>query len=318
MTGRKNLWAFILVACVLLVVPELQAQELTLYTMPPPGHLDWSSPRGLMFDAAIANRLTFTHIKHKHTFGHCFIELRGPNGERELTGSTTAPDAPSDADFVTKKGYGLGVFWADFHGALDPAESLDAQLPDRYKSGRIGFIVFKINTPMWQRLNQYLQEYRARGYGKIYNGQNKPREGLGAGCSAFGIGFLEVAGFMRPEFEKAWPQTVAIPDKLIGGPMTGKRVSLLAAAMGRWAKPGEPSHVLKMYDPDLMYTWIHKLWQQNRFNQLQQDTAAAGNDDFLAHPRLIKRGSALGIEYDCTRYAPPAEPIWQGAALKHK
>lgn len=54
-----------LFVCALVIVPELQAQELTLYTMPPPGHLDWSSPRTLMFDAAVANRFTFSHIKHK-------------------------------------------------------------------------------------------------------------------------------------------------------------------------------------------------------------------------------------------------------------
>ncbi|MFZ2958204.1 MAG: hypothetical protein WA705_15050 [Candidatus Ozemobacteraceae bacterium] len=314
---RSNWLSLALVAFALIIVPELQAQELTLYTMPPPGHLDWSSPRSLMFDAAVANRFTFSHIKHKHTFGHVFIELRGPNGERELTGSTTAPDAPSDADFITKKGYGLGVFWADFHGALDPAEGLDAQLIDRYKSGRVGFITFKINEAMWARLAQYVREYRERGYGKIYAGKDKPREGLGAGCSGFGVSFLEVAGLKRPEFEKSWAVRVLIPDSMIGGPITGKRVSLWKAVIARWAKPGEPNHLLFLYDPDLIFTWINNTWEKAKFQTVQREVAQADHNDYLAYPQFVKRGKAQGLVYDCTNYAPPAEPIWLGAAAKY-
>jgi len=95
----------------ILATGQVTAQELTLYTFPPPRDLNWKSPQSLAFCAAVGNRLVVTHLKHKHTFGHVFIELKG-DGYHELTGSTTAPDAPADAEMITKHGHGLGVFFA--------------------------------------------------------------------------------------------------------------------------------------------------------------------------------------------------------------
>ena len=99
--------------------------------------------------------------------------------------------------------------------------------------------------------------------------------------------------------------------------MTGQHVSLVDAALGSWAKPGESAHVLTMYDPDLIFTWIHNIWDQRKFAIAQQDPAPK-TDDYLAHPTLIKRVNALGLQYDCTRYQPPTDPIWQGEAAKYQ
>lgn len=307
------MWVFIGLLC--LFSNGLMGQQLTVYTMPPPHHLDWSSPRTLIFGAAIANRFTFSHIKHKHTFGHCFIELNGPRGERELTGSTTAPDAPSDADFITKEGYGLGVLFADFKGALDTPGSLDPQMSDRYKTGRIGFITFKLSQAQYERVARYLREYRERGYGSVYNGLNLPRQGLGAGCSAFGVSFLDVLGLIRPEFDKEWKVKVLIPLKLLGGPITGKRVSLVSAVLGRWAKENEPHRVLELYDPDLMFSWIHKKWEQEKFSQLHEKVIDP-RGDYLPAVQLVNRGKALGLLYDVSRLPVPTDPIWKVTSTK--
>lgn len=301
------------------------AQELTVYTMPPPRSLNWSTPLSLAFGAAVGNRFTFSHIKHKHTFGHVFIELRGPNGERELTGSTTAPDAPSDADYVTKRGYGLGVLFAPLQGALETPESLDPQMLDRYQTGRMAFMTFKLSRGNWARMERFLKEYRERGYGKIYNGLNRPREGLGAGCSIFGVVFLEIGGLMRPEFARDWTVSVRIPEKLIGGLDTGRHVKMTSAVLGRWAKPDEPHRVLTLYDPDLMFKWINRKWEQVRFAQdLHPDGSAVGLGDpgeknqvghwFPVKP--VRRGKVLGLEIDCRGMRPPAEPLWQGEAAR--
>ena len=306
----RQLMILLLVAIALGTWPATTlAQELVLYTMPPPGSLDWSSPRSLVFGAAVANRLTFTHVKHKHTFGHVFIELRGPDGQSEFAGSTTAPDAPSDADFITKHGYGLGVFFANFRGALDTRESLVPQIADREKSGRLGFITFKLNRAQYNRLTTFLKEYKERGYDKIYNGLNRPREGLGAGCSAFGIAFLEVGGFHRPMFAKQWVVSVRLPEQLIGGPLTGRKVSLTKTLMSRWAREDEPHRVLSLYDPDLMFKWITRMHQASRFQQLHP-APADGSGDYTDRPKLVKRGKAVGIEYDVSREPLPREPIF--------
>lgn len=301
---------------VLILVPELQAQELTLYTMPPPRSLNWDSPWTLAFSAAVGNRFTFTHIKHKHTFGHVFIELKGPNGERELTGSTTAPDAPSDSDKITKEGYGLGVFWADLKGTLETPESLDPQMADRYKTGRIAFITYKLHPKTYERLSTFLREYRARGYGNIYNGMNRPREGLGAGCSMFGVVFLELAGLLHPEFEKKWIVSRNVPNALIGGPLTGRKVSVKNAILSRWAKDTEPHTVLSLYDPDLIYNWVLKEWEQAKFNRLHG--VSTPERGYLNRMQYVRRQKALGLSFDVSDIAPPTDPIWQGKAAERR
>ena len=58
------------------------AQELTLFTMPAPRKIDWSSPRSLL-TSAVTNNLTFQHRSHKHAIGHVFIQL-SHEGRKEL------------------------------------------------------------------------------------------------------------------------------------------------------------------------------------------------------------------------------------------
>ena len=276
------------------------AQELTLYSMPSPREIDWSSPMSLA-RGSLLNRLTFHHVKHKHAIGHVFIELRDKNGA-VFTGSVPAKENSSQR-WVLKEGYGLGILFAPIEGALDSSEGLQAELVDRYQSGRIGFIRFLLNQQTYDRLQTYFKDYQARGFNKIYNGLNRPREGLGAGCSAFGISFLEVAGLMHPVWKKLWPIEVRIPTKLIGGPITRQKVPLTKVlSVFRWARPDEPHQVLTLYEPYKIWDWIVKTWNQEK----AQPTHKVG---------LMLRGKAKGLVYDCRHLPCPTEPIFQGAAL---
>ncbi len=246
--------------------------------------------------------MNFQHVNAKHAIGHVFIGLRHEKrDEFLLTGSAPTKDAGME-NMVLKEGYGLGILFADIKGALEPTVKLLAEIPDRAKSGRIAFIKFKLNDANYDRLKTYLNEYRKRGYGNIYNGLNLPREGKGAGCSAFGVAFLEVAGLMHPVWEKKWPIQVRIPQDLIGGPLTGKKVSVLKALkIGRWARENEPHRVLKLCEPYKIYEWIHREWDKE-------------NKEKSGKVKLLKEQNALGLEYDCTHVAPPSAPIFQGEA----
>jgi hypothetical protein len=294
----------------ILAAGQVSAQELTLYTFPPPRDLNWKSPQSLAFCAAVGNRLVVTHLKHKHTFGHVFIELKG-DGYHELTGSTTAPDAPADAEMITKHGHGLGVFFAPLKGALDPKEGLEKELVERYKSGRVAFIRFKLNPTTFERLKTFLREYKERGYNNIYNGTNEPRKGKGAGCSIFGIAFLELAGFLHPVWVREWVRERLIPREFIGGPITGNRVSLKQTLIdSRWAKPSEPHMVLRLYDPELMFKWIREAWKMEHHKALH----ANPNETVSVKPGEAsrdKRGNAFGLVYDCRHVLTPTDPIWQ-------
>ena len=273
-----------------------QAQELTLFTMCPPRSINWSSPRSLAF-GAMTNNLTFFHMNHKHAIGHVFIELK--NGEeRIMAGSTPGNDSRSDSDLIFKDKIGLGILFHPFKGRIETAQDLDQQVQDRYKTGRIAFIRFLISPEMYQRLKSFWAEYNERGYGEIYNGTNEPRKGLGAGCSAYGVVYLEVAGFLHPIWQQKWKISVPIQESLIGNPKTGKKVPITkVVTCGHWAKPGEPSRLLELYDPDLIYQWINGTYKKEAPNPSGKVT-------------LLKRGKALGLQYDCRHVPVPSEPLF--------
>jgi len=276
------------------------AQELILYSMCPPRSLDWSSPRGLAL-GAIGNQFTFIHRDHKHAIGHVFVELKNGD-EREMAGSVPTGDSNSDKNMIFKDGFCLGILFADIKGRLETAVDLDPQIPDRYKSGRIAFISFKLSAENYTRVKTYLSEYRRRGYDRIYNGLNRPREGLGAGCSGFGVSCIEVAGLLHPVWKDVWAQHVLVPMDLIGGPIGGGKKVFIGKAItrGRWANEKESNRRLDLYDPDLIYKWVHAAWKK-------ESAKPTGN------VRLLQRGKALGLEYDCTRVPTPTEPIFQVA-----
>ena len=288
-----------------------QNYEFVLYSFPPAVPLDWSSPLKLAYGAGLKGRLVFEHGKNKHTIGHCFMELKGPNGEHELTGSTTAPDAPSDADFITRHGYGLGVLFAPMKGALDSSEKLSKELLDRYKTGKMTFLRFIINKEAYERMKTYIDEYRKRGYDKIYNGTNEPRKGKGAGCSAFAVSFLDVCGYIDPYFEKEWVRRVKLPHSLVGGPITGKHVSLGKVIFNaHWAKEGEDFIPLEMWDPQLIYEWVHKVYRLA--TKLQKETGSFDKLKILGKNfRFVKIDKALGMYIDLRDLPPAKDPIWQ-------
>ncbi len=293
-------FAGVLFLCLLLASGAI-AQELTLYSMPSPREINWKSPRGLL-SSAVTNNLTFQHRDHKHAIGHVFIQLSHKDREELiLTGSVPHPDDDSNSK-ILKQGYGMGILFTDMKGRLEKTEDLLQEIPDRFVSGRIGYIRFKLNDANYDRLKTYLNEYRKRGYGNIYNGLNLPRQGLGAGCSIFGIAFLEVAGLMHPVWREKWPVKVRIPLELIGGPITGNKVSPWKIVRAkRWAKEDEPHKELMLYEPFYIVEWIKAEWAK----EFKAKTGRV---------KLLKRGKAYGLEYDCTHVMPPEAPIFEGEA----
>lgn len=307
---KKLLLAFLLLT--IFATPSMaQNYEFILWAFPPAVPLDWSSPLKLAYGAGLKGRFVFEHGKNKHTIGHCFMELKGPNGEHELTGSTTAADAPSDADFVTKHGYGLGVLFAPMKGALDSSAKLQQELLDRYKTGKVTFLRFIINKDAYARMKKYLDEYRQKGYDKIYNGTNEPRKGKGAGCSAFAVSFLDVCGYIDPYFEKEWIRRVKLPTSLVGGPITGKHVSLAKVIFkAHWAKENEEFIPLEMWDPQLMYEWVHKVYRLA--GKMQKENGSFDKLKILGKNfRFVKIDKALGMFIDVRDLQPANDPIWQ-------
>ncbi|MBK7097004.1 MAG: hypothetical protein IPH57_18785 [Saprospiraceae bacterium] len=87
-------------------------------------------------------------------------------------------------------------------------------------------------------------------------------ENEGAGCSAFSMSILHLAGFSMEELEK-WKVEVKLPMTLIGGKLNnGKKVKFREVIeTDQWyvgqGLPGKDYISFSTYDPSLLYKWIN-------------------------------------------------------------
>jgi len=83
----------------------------------------------------------------------------------------------------------------------------------------------------------------------------EPRRKEGAGCTAFAMSFLEIAGLLRPEF-KSWQQKILVSQNLIGRHEQGVSVTeTLTSRESRQWGAAETARELHFWDPDLMFQW---------------------------------------------------------------
>lgn len=274
------------------------AQELTIYAIPAPRKVNWKSPGKLVKSSFINTIVSTPYGKYRHPIGHMVVELQDST-RYELVGMA-AEKSTIPRDKVMKEGYGLGVLFSVIDGKL---EHKDYNLPDvkaRIKNGDIAFINYKISQETFDRLWNYLTDYQTRGYDKLYNGNNKPREGTGSGCSAFAISFLEVGGLKSLLPSEEWKINVAVPEKYIGGPhCDDRKIKFLKILFARkWADTtnvNEPYELLSLYEPTKLYNWI-----QEKHNSS------------INYPNVYKstRGKAKGLTVNVWNNISPTEPIW--------
>lgn len=270
------------------------AQELTLYVLPAPKPINWHSPRSLLFsyinNAIVTNKYS---RGQKHAIGHVMVELKYK--ERYALVGTTATSNRYMMHKVMHRGWGLGILFATINGKLEGTDINLPQLKERTMSGEMAYIRYKINYKTFDRLWEYLQDYKARGYDKYYNGENNPRAGKGAGCSAFAHSFLEVGGLQYLVNDSNWKIDIPVQEGLIGNPLADRRVSIFKLlTRGRWANEHCKHRHLYYYEPTKMYNGI-------LYYPIGTDT-------------MIRRDSisrAKGLVVDAVNIPTPEEPIWK-------
>jgi hypothetical protein len=278
------------------------AAELTLYFYPSPGGVNWESPKTLA-RSVMGNSLTPSKSA-KHSIGHvsvrwnCFPPM-GEAGEFQ-TGMTTATDS-EERDLLLSKNVGLGILFHTFEGRLQEEREIESDLEARLENGKVSWITFEIREPSCLRLVQYYDEFRGYGYDRFYGLPLRPLYREGAGCSAFGASFLELAGVLEPEFRERWTRQISVPLDLIGDPATKKEVGILTLLFSgradRWARADEPHRDVFFWDPDLMHRWVLEKWQAEK---------RSPSPDY----RREKRGKALGLIVDRMAVPTPRGPIW--------
>jgi hypothetical protein len=236
-----------------LISTKLMAQNhLTLYFVPSPKGMDWSSPANLAW-SAIKNKVSMK----SRFMGHVFVEFQCGD-KREITGMVG-----KNFDYLTQliiHGRGLGILFHSFDGELERQAEIDAELADYFKTGYVNFSRFLLNDGQCKRIGEYLQVYREKNVGRYYGLANRPRYGEGSGCSAFGASFLDVAGLLDQEITDAWSHSVNIPMKYAGPPLRDESVNLLSLMWNAssWAAEKDEHKKIFFWDPDRMFKWTNE------------------------------------------------------------
>ncbi len=275
------------------------ADSLTLFSFSSPKGVDWGSPKALI----MSNLKNYLAFKKNRSIGHVAIELNcatsvyGP--ERTILAGTRDID-DANAGYLIKEKLGFGILFENFHGQFEEVDFLRSDIDSKLKNGRINFITYLVSTSTCQRLQQYYDEYESNGYNLWYGLPNRPRYGEGAGCSAFGVSFLELAGFLNQEHYDNWSYSINIPLKYIGGDLTGNKVGLLKLLFinkkTRWANADEPHKKIFLWDPDSMFRWT-----ESKVKNRTEDS------DY----QVVRMENTSGLLYDKREVATPTESIWK-------
>jgi hypothetical protein len=288
----------------LLTPSPVRADELVLHLIPAPTRTDWRSPRKLAM-SAIRNEIVRHDGLKRHGIGHLYVELKC-GSTRILSGATSTGNT-EERRALFKEGYGLGVVFKNYLGKLDAPAEIEEDLRSTFSSGRSSFIRFLISPAACQRALDYWIEYQLRGYDRIYAGLNaRPLRGESAGCTAFGMSFLEVLGLQAPVMEEQWKTRLVVPRKFVGGPLTGKRVriwKLLFAFSADWDSDlSQGGFGLDFWDPEKMDGWI----------RTASETLASGGSGSLPWPTAPARiESSPGLEADARGVQVPTRPFFE-------
>lgn len=263
------------------------AHELTLYMIPSPEGMDWSSPSSLA-KSALLNRISM----RPRFMGHVFVDLKC-GSVHELTGMVGKNFDYLNQLLVNQKG--LGILYHSFDGQLEKKEDITKELSEYFETGHVNFLKVILNENQCQRALTYLKEYRNQDVGRYYGLANRPRHGEGAGCSAFGTSFLDVLNLIDEDMRQSWSHTVNIPLEYAGPPLREEGVSLFTVMFnaGSWAKENEKHQKLTFWDPDRMHEWV-------------KSKAKTENQNYT----VTKIQNSVGIVMDKSHVPAPEEPIW--------
>jgi hypothetical protein len=296
--SMKWTYKYLLFISILLVMQfnqQLSGQELILYIVPPPAEISWESPRDLM-RTTLFNQFRRSIRQTTYPLGHLYIGLIHEENGIEIWTGMTREHLNTAGQKVMREGYGMGILFADIEGRLQETEEIIQSIEKIEQFGESSFLRFAVSEETFLRLTGYLKEYTKRNYGDIYNGLNRPREGLGAGCAAFGESFLQLAGIPYEQWLSDWSAEIRIPENLTGGNRFKRHVTITRQLLTvKWASKDEPHYLFSVMDPFIMHHWVIEKWNSDE-------------EDILW--KKEKRSKSKGLFWDFSHLPTPKESIF--------
>jgi hypothetical protein len=240
--------------------------ELTIYVIPSPVELDWNSPATL-YQTYRKSLLSAVLTGNPYSMGHLFIKLTTPLLEEPFFAGMSSVSRKEQKNWVYKEKAGLGVLGVGIRGIMEKGDKLNLVKKTNIKRNRLVAITYRLSDIAAERVLRFIEEFEKKndaghlpsGY---YGGAFWPLyEQEGAGCTAFGMAMLELAGIKQSEIEN-WKHEVNIPMYLIGGELNpGNMVKIrdIKNAENWHNGAGEAnSDFVKysIYDPSLIFNWI--------------------------------------------------------------
>ena len=247
------------------------SHELTVYVFPTLKPLDWTSPSSL-YKSTIDLYLKTIFLSDNYLLGHMAIKLQTPLLDKPLLTAQTSCGMGDKQKMIFSEKIGLGILGAALKGRMEPAEVLMHKLNVYARRDKVTFIKYKLNERSTRRIIDFVKMYSSNmmqrhSQSEFYSGSFWPRNRYeGAGCSAFAIAILELAGIQPPD-SCGWKINVNIPMKLIGGKFN----------QGKKIKSGEIKRTLQwhngegeknvnyvsynIYDPSFVYKWVKNKMQ---------------------------------------------------------
>jgi hypothetical protein len=301
------------------------SQSITFFVIRPPANLNWNNPSSIAWSAVRASLNSSFH-----PIGHITanVECVTPQGEDVSfwTGMTSSTNNPTDMELLREKKLGFGIFYYDFKGHLETKEEIIEDLEKaRHEIGRFFSLRFLINPEHCLRMRDYYQQFQNKGVDAFYGLNHRPRYKEGAGCTAYAMSFLDVAGVFSQSLQNAWGKTILIPEELIGS--ESKPVPMLdllySTHASRWAQEDEDHRRLAFFDTQFMAEWATQFKGASRLPAgISHDQAAyerwhkivrireriPGRSD----GRLVNRSNQFfGLTIDARHYKAAQDPIWK-------
>lgn len=258
---------------------QKQTYQLTLLLYRPFQKIDWNSP-GSVVRSLVKNKI----VKRDRFFmSHVDIQLI-KNNEVIIQAGMRRKE---NFDFYKKLllgHYGMELMTEVYPGELVSTKRVQQNIVLAEKQSRLKKIHFQLNEKTFQRLEKYFEEYKNLNYDRYYSGfLSNPFKGEGAGCAAFAISFLKVAGILEEKYISEWSHQIHVSKNLYSKDAPESYINIWGYLFGKNAEwlqtPSEQSYSMTVFDPQLIYDWVEKRSPTNEliFNYVQQ---AAPQDDY--------------------------------------
>jgi hypothetical protein len=284
--------------------------ELTIYVIPSTAELDWTSPATL-YQTYRKSLFSTVLSGSPYSMGHLFIQLTSPLLEEPIWAGMGSVSRQEQKNWVFKEKAGLGVLGVGLMGKLENRDELSPVKNYYIRKNSLSAITYRLGDNAAEKILRFIEYFDIEDdNGHLpslhYGGAFWPLyEKEGAGCTAFGIAMLELAGVSKEEMD-SWKHEVNIPMSLIGGelnPGNKVKVSDIKNANSWYIGPGEDNIDFvkhSIYDPSLIYNWImDKLSGSEKKSSLAYYTASTNTT-----PRLFTDIRDIEIDSESPIFLP--------------